>query len=66
MNKFQYIYSWQNNPKRETFKGRKCRILASGKMGTCMLEFENGEKTITSRRALRKLAAPDTKEGGDA
>ena len=49
-----YTYAWGKNPKRAEMKGRTCRILAFGKKGSVLLEFEDGQKEITSRRALRK------------
>ena len=51
----RYRYTWGNNPKRAQMKGRICRLLASGKKGSVMIEFENGQREITSRRALRKV-----------
>lgn len=53
--KDKYTYHWGNNPKRKEFKGRKCKILATGKMNTVLIEFENGEQVTTSRRALRRV-----------
>jgi len=50
-----YKYFWGNNPKRATMKGRVCRIIATGKMGSVLIEFENGQREISSRRAIRKL-----------
>ena len=47
------IYHWGNNPKRATLKGRKCRILARGKMGSILIEFENGQREIVSWRAVK-------------
>ena len=54
---FKHYFSWGNNPKRATMKGRLCRITASGKMGSCEIEFENGRHEIVSRRSLRKARA---------
>lgn len=51
-----YKYAWGNNPKRATMKGRMCHIVATGKMGSVLIEFENGQREISSRRALRKLS----------
>jgi len=51
---YPYTFTWKNNPVRAAWHGRRCRILASGKMNTVSIEFENGERTTTSRRALRK------------
>lgn len=54
-----YRYSWGNNEKRATYKGRQCRLLVSGKRNTVLIEFtDNGERTTTSRRALRKEVTP--------
>ena len=51
-----YTFSWGNNAKRLTLKGRRCRILAVGTMNTVMVEFtDNGEVCTVSRRALRKV-----------
>lgn len=52
--KTTHIYAWGNNPKRATLKGRKCCIVASGKMNSIMIEFENGQREIVSRRSVRK------------
>lgn len=51
-----YIYNWANNEKRKTLKGRKCKVLARGKMNSCLIEFENGQQECISRNALRKAA----------
>lgn len=50
----KYIYSWGNNPVRAKLKGKVCRVLARGKMNSALVEFENGEKQIISRNALRR------------
>jgi len=50
-----YTYAWGNNPKRAELRGRKCRILHSMKKGSCMVEFENNQREVISRRALRRL-----------
>lgn len=47
------IYVWGNNEKRRAMKNRKCRILATGKKNSALIEFEDGQKEIVSRRALR-------------
>ena len=51
---YPYVFSWGNHPDRLKLKGRRCRMIKSGKMGSVMVEFKNGEKHIVSRRALRK------------
>lgn len=49
----QYVYSWKNNPKRQALYGRRCRALARGRMNSMLVEFEDGEKEVISRHALR-------------
>ncbi len=57
---FPYVYTWGNpkkplNEKRLTLKGRKCRVLVTGRMNSVKVEFENGQHEIVSRRALRRI-----------
>ena len=33
----------------------RCKVLARGKMNTCLVEFEDGYRVITSRNYLIKL-----------
>jgi len=52
---FPYIYAWGPSFMRPTNrKGMRCRVLVRGKMNSCLLEFEDGFQTITSRNAIRK------------
>lgn len=53
---FEYV--WGNNSKRAGYKGRICKIIARGKMNSVLIEFENGERTVTSKWALRKITIP--------
>jgi len=44
-----------HNEKRRTLRGRPCRILArSRRMASVLVEFDNGQREIVSRRAVRK------------
>jgi hypothetical protein len=52
---FEYYYAWGNNPKRETMKNRRCRILVRGIMNTALIEFENGQTEVISRNALCRV-----------
>lgn len=45
-----YVYRWN----RMGRKGQICRVLARGKMNSCLVEFEDGFKAVTSRNALKK------------
>jgi len=35
--------------------GQLCRVLATGRMNSALVEFEDGTKVVTSRYAVRKL-----------
>jgi len=51
----EYVYSWGNNSKRKTLKGRVCRVLARGAMNSVLIEFtDTGRREIVSHRAIRK------------
>lgn len=45
-----YIYRWDRCGR----KGQRCRVLARGTMNSCLLEFEDGWRMVTSRNALRR------------
>ncbi len=52
---FDRVYHWRNNATRLYLHGRRCRILAKGtSRRSALIEFENGERVITSVRAVRK------------
>ncbi len=51
---YDHIWFWKTRlPER---KGQACRVLARGKMNSCLVEFEDGYKVVTSRYAVRKRA----------
>ena len=51
-----HTYAWGNNEKRVALKGRHCRVVARGRMRSVLVEFGNGERVVTSERALRRAA----------
>jgi hypothetical protein len=51
-----FVYVWANNTKRATLKNRRCRVVAAGRMCSVLVEFEDGQREIVSRRALRRAA----------
>jgi hypothetical protein len=51
MSETLYVYRWD----RQGRKNEICRILARGKMNSCLAEFEDGYQMITSRNAFRRL-----------
>jgi hypothetical protein len=48
MQDFQYIYQWN----RQDRKGQPCRVLERGKMNSCLVEFPDGYRMVTSRLAI--------------
>jgi hypothetical protein len=48
---FPFVYFWN----RMNRKGQMCRVLARGKLNSCLIEFEDGYLAVTSRNALRKV-----------
>lgn len=51
---YNLIYTWGNNEKRITLKGRSCRILAEGKKNSIMIEFEDGQREIVSKFSIKE------------
>jgi hypothetical protein len=49
-----YVYRWRNNAKRFTLFGRRCRVICRGTMNSALVEFENGQREVISRNALRR------------
>ncbi|MBS0187093.1 MAG: hypothetical protein JSS51_03430 [Planctomycetes bacterium] len=49
---FDHVYRWKKFGTR--FTGRRCRVLARGAMNSVLVEFDNGEKTVCSRYAVRR------------
>jgi hypothetical protein len=51
-----YVYAWGNNARRRALQGRRCRLIARGRMSTVLVEFlDTGERVTTSSRALRRV-----------
>jgi hypothetical protein len=49
-----YSYVWGNNAKRSALSGRRCEVLARGALGSVLVRFEDGQREVVSRRALRR------------
>ena len=45
-----YIYRWNRCGR----KGQRCNVIARGTMNSCLLEFEDGWRMVTSRNAIMK------------
>mgnify|MGYP003440862937 CR=1 FL=1 len=47
-----HVYRWKKW--RPEWFGRRCRVVARGKLNSVLIEFADGERTITSRYAIRR------------
>lgn len=54
MNQYPYYFAWKNNPKRQTLYKRPLRVLTRGAMNSALVEFEDGQREVISRNAIRK------------
>ncbi len=45
-----YLFRWN----RLGRKAQRCRVIARGTMNSCLLEFEDGGRMVTSRNALKR------------
>jgi len=48
-----YLYRWD----RQGRKGQPCDVLARGTMNSCLVEFSDGYRMVTSRNAIKKNPA---------
>ena len=48
----EYIWFWKK--KLPQYKGKRCKVLARGKMNSILVEFEDGYRVVTSRYAVRR------------
>ena len=55
-NMFPYVFAWKNGEKWATLYGRRFRVIVRGKtMNTAMVEFEDGQREVISRQAIRRV-----------
>lgn len=51
----KYSYYWRVKTRLpERFK-QNCRVLVRGRMNSCLVEFEDGYRVVTSRNFQRKV-----------
>lgn len=51
-----FQYYWRVKTRLPERFGQACRVLARGKMNSCLVEFEDGYRVITSRNYFRKIS----------
>jgi hypothetical protein len=53
-----HVWYWKKYlPERH---GQPCRVLATGKLNSALVEFADGHRVITSRYAARRIKEPTT------
>jgi hypothetical protein len=52
-----FIYYWRVRARLPGRYGLPCRVLCRGLLNSCLVEFEDGERYVTSRNYVRRLKA---------
>jgi len=50
-----YPYYWRVKTRLPERKGQRCRVLVRSAMNSCLVEFEDGYKVVTSRNYVRRV-----------
>jgi hypothetical protein len=53
-----FLYRWRVKTRHPERFGQPCHVLIRGPMNSCLVEFADGFKTVTSRWYVRRLAPP--------
>ena len=54
-------YYWRVSTRLPERKGQRCNVLIRGKMNSCLVEFEDGYRVVTSRNYIRKAVDTEGK-----
>lgn len=49
------MYYWRVRTRLPERFGQRCKVLVRGKMNSCLVEFADGYKVVTSRNYVRKI-----------
>jgi len=49
------MYFWRVKTRLPERQGTLCKVLVRGKMNSCLVEFEDGYRVVTSRNYVRKV-----------
>jgi hypothetical protein len=50
-------YFWRIKTRLPERRGQRCRVLARGRLNSCLVEFSDGVRVVTSRWSIRKAPA---------
>lgn len=53
-----FSYVWRVKTRLPERKGSLCRVLVRSKMNSCLVEFQDGQRYVTSRQYMRKANPP--------
>jgi hypothetical protein len=53
-----FPYVWRVKARLPERKGTLCRVLVRSKMNSCLVEFEDGQRYVTSRQYVRRANPP--------
>jgi hypothetical protein len=58
------LYRWFWKVRLPERREQLFKVLVRGKLNSCLIEFEDGWRVVTSRNALRKAYTTDLNPGG--
>jgi hypothetical protein len=58
------LQAWGNNVRRRELKGRRYLVLAHGRTGFVLREFENGERVVSSYRSVTNRSREGPERSG--
>lgn len=51
---YPLVWHWKTKPIGRPCRGERCRIVASGRLNSVLVEFQDGWRVLTSRYAVRR------------
>lgn len=62
----EMTHYWRVRTRMADRVGQQCRVLARGALNSCLVEFEDGYRVITSRWYVRRIKGERDLSGGQA
>lgn len=59
-----YKYYWRVRTRLPDRKGKRCRVLVRSAMNSCLVEFEDGYRVVTSRNYTRRIKSNPVADNG--
>ena len=61
---YEYKYYWRVATRLPDRKGQRCRVLVRSAMNSCLVEFEDGYRVVTSRNYMRRIKSDPVADNG--